>query len=422
MQIKTFAPAIIITLIGFFIAGQFVNPAPPRTITIATGHPGGAYHLFAERYQPLLAAEGITLEILDTAGSVENIRLLEDEAATIDLAFVQGGSTAGRPAVDLVSLGSLYFEPLWVFYRGTSRLERLTDLHGKRVAIGEPGSGTRAVAVTLLEDNFIDTNAGKNFPIGDQAAVDALLAGRVDAAFFVASAQSPLVQSLQHRQDIHLMSFSRATAYARLHPFLSSITLPEGIINLEANIPPEDTTLLAPTANLVAHGNFHPALVSLLLQTAARVHGSGSLFARPGEFPNDQNLVFQLDDDARRYYKHGTPFLQRYLPFWTANLLDRLKVMLVPLLTLLIPLAKIMPPTYRWQVRKKIYRWYRELKALDTEHPEQASTESLRTSLKQLEALEEEVRKVNVPLSYSDELYTLRLHIGLVRTRFTNAL
>lgn len=422
MQIKTFAPAIIITLIGFFIAGQFVNPAPPRTITIATGHPGGAYHLFAERYQPLLAAEGITLEILDTAGSVENIRLLEDEAATIDLAFVQGGSTAGRPAVDLVSLGSLYFEPLWVFYRGTSRLERLTDLHGKRVAIGEPGSGTRAVAVTLLEDNFIDTNAGKNFPIGDQAAVDALLAGRVDAAFFVASAQSPLVQSLQHRQDIHLMSFSRATAYARLHPFLSSITLPEGIINLEANIPPEDTTLLAPTANLVAHGNFHPALVSLLLQTAARVHGSGSLFARPGEFPNDQNLVFQLDDDARRYYKHGTPFLQRYLPFWTANLLDRLKVMLVPLLTLLIPLAKIMPPTYRWRVRKKIYRWYRELKALDTEHPEQASTESLRTSLKQLEALEEEVRKVNVPLSYSDELYTLRLHIGLVRTRFTNAL
>lgn len=422
MQIKTFAPAIIITLIGFFIAGQFVNPAPPRTITIATGHPGGAYHLFAERYQPLLAAEGITLEILDTAGSVENIRLLEDEAAAIDLAFVQGGSTASRPAGDLVSLGSLYFEPLWVFYRGTSRLERLTDLHGKRVAIGEPGSGTRAVAVTLLEDNFIDTNAGKNFPIGDQAAVDALLAGRVDAAFFVASAQSPLVQSLQHRQDIHLMSFSRATAYARLHPFLSSITLPEGIINLQANIPPEDTTLLAPTANLVAHGNFHPALVSLLLQTAARVHGSGSLFARPGEFPNDQNLVFQLDDDARRYYKHGTPFLQRYLPFWTANLLDRLKVMLVPLLTLLIPLAKIMPPTYRWQVRKKIYRWYRELKALDTEHPEQASTESLRTSLKQLEALEEEVRKVNVPLSYSDELYTLRLHIGLVRTRFTNAL
>lgn len=422
MQIKTFAPAIIITLIGFFIAGQFVNPAPPRTITIATGHPGGAYHLFAERYQPLLAAEGITLEILDTAGSVENIRLLEDGAAAIDLAFVQGGSTAGRPAGDLVSLGSLYFEPLWVFYRGTSRLERLTDLHGKRVAIGEPGSGTRAVAVTLLEDNFIDTNAGKNFPIGDQAAVDALLAGRVDAAFFVASAQSPLVQSLQHRQDIHLMSFSRATAYARLHPFLSSITLPEGIINMQANIPPEDTTLLAPTANLVAHGNFHPALVSLLLQTAARVHGSGSLFARPGEFPNDQNLVFQLDDDARRYYKHGTPFLQRYLPFWTANLLDRLKVMLVPLLTLLIPLAKIMPPTYRWQVRKKIYRWYRELKALDTEHPEQASTESLRTSLKQLEALEEEVRKVNVPLSYSDELYTLRLHIGLVRTRFTNAL
>jgi TRAP transporter TAXI family solute receptor len=421
MQIRVFAPAIIITLAGFLIAWQFVNPAPPRTITIAAGHPGGAYHLFAERYRSLLAAEDITLNILDTAGSVENIRLLEDEASTIDLAFIQGGSTAGRQTGDLTSLGSLYFEPLWVFYRGATRLERLTDLHSMRVAIGEPGSGTRALAVTLLEDNAIDTNAGKIFPVGDQAAVDALLAGRVDAAFFVASAQSPLVQSLLQRQDIQLMSFSRAAAYVRLHPFLSGITLPQGIIDLQANIPPEDVTLLAPTANLVVHDDFHPALVSLLLQTAAKVHGNSSLFARPGEFPGDQNLVFTLDADARRYYRHGAPFLQRYLPFWTANLIDRLKIMLVPLLTLLIPLAKIMPPTYRWQARKKIYRWYRELKALDTEHPEQASAEDLQTSIQQLNVLEEEVRKVQVPLSYSDELYTLRMHIGLVRTKLTNA-
>ena len=420
MHFKTLGPAIILALAGCFVAWQFVNPAPPDTITIATGQPGGAYLLFAERYQMLLAKEEITLNILETAGSVENLQLLDNDRDSIDVAFVQGGiaSTAGNP--DLLSLASLYYEPLWVFYRGTDTLTRLTELQSQRIAAGEPGSGTHAVAMTLLEDNLL--NSGDILPMGGQEAADALLSGNVDAAFFVASVQSPLVQQLLRRQDIQLMSFARADAYTRLHRFLSRITLPEGTIDLQQNIPPRDTVLLAATANLVVRDDFHPALVGLLLQAAEDVHGGGSLFDQPGYFPNDQNLEFPLKDGARQYFRHGPSFLQRYLPFWTANLLDRMKIMLIPLLTLLIPLIKIMPPTFRWQARKKVYRWYRELKSLDIVHPEQQPAEVLRTSIQRLDEIEEEARKVTVPLSYSDELYNLRLHIDLVRGKLKKGL
>ena len=420
MQIKTLAPAILLALAGCLVAWQFVNPAPPDTITIATGQPGGAYLLFAERYQAILAREGITLNILETAGSVENLQLLEKDG--VDLAFIQGGTADAANAPELVSLASLYYEPLWIFYSGTDTLTRLTQLQSRRIATGKPGSGTQAVAMALLEDNRLQINPGEVLSVGGQEAAEALVSGKVDAAFFVASVQSPLVQKLLRQQGIQLMSFERADAYTRLHRFLSRITLPEGTIDLQENIPPHDTVLLAATANLVAHSDFHPALVGLILQAAEEVHRAGGLFASPGDFPNDRYLDFPLDDGARRFFKHGPPFLQRYLPFWTANLLDRLKIMLIPLLTLLIPLAKIMPPTYRWQARKKVYRWYRELKSLDFEHPEQLSSEALHTSIQKLDAIEEEVRKVAIPLSYSDELYNLRLHIDLVRGKLKKGL
>ena len=419
--LKTFGPAILITLTGFFVAFQFVNPAPPRTIVIATGAEDGAYALFARRYRELLAADGITLELRSTTGSIENIELLEDETTPVDLAFVQGGTGTLATSGELVALGSIYYEPLWVFYRGEDSVSRLSGLHGKRLAIGEQGSGTRAVTLTLLEDNFIDVQSANILPLGGKAAEQALLQGDIDAAFFVSSPRAPLIQRLLHANTIQLMRFSRATAYTRLHPFLSAITLPEGVIDLQVNIPSQDTVLLAPTANLVVHRDFHPALVSLLLQAANKVHGSGDLFAQPGTFPNPRHLDFPLDDAARHYFDKGTPFLQRYLPFWTANLIDRLKIMLLPLLTLLIPLFKIMPPAYRWQVRKKIYRWYRELQTLDIDHPERAPVNRLNNYLHRLGTIEEDVRKVSVPLSYADELYDLRVHIGLVREKLHSA-
>ena len=415
MHVKTFGPAILVAIAGCFVAWQFVNPAPPDTITLAAGQQGGAYLLFAEQYREILAREGVTLNILETAGSVENLKLLAKDPDEVDLAFVQGGISATTTATDLASLASLYYEPLWVFYRGTESLTRITQLQQKRLAIGEVGSGTQAVALALLQDNLLQADSANVLSIGGKEAVTALTSGKVDVAFFVASVTSPVVQSLLHQQDIQLMSFARADAYTRLHHFLSRIVLPEGIIDLQNNLPPQDITLLAATANLVAHDDFHPALVSLIIQAAEEIHGAGSLFSKPGYFPNDQNLDYPLDKGAERYFKHGPPLLQRYLPFWTANMIDRMKVMLIPLLTLLIPLFKIMPPAYRWQARKKIYRWYRELKSLDLDHSVTHSRKSIGQSLQKLDDIEEEVRKVTVPLSYTDELYNLRLHIDLVR-------
>jgi TRAP transporter TAXI family solute receptor len=415
MRLKTFGPAIALTLIGFLIAWQFVNPAPPHTITIATGQADGAYYLFAERYREILAEASVTLEIRRTAGSLENLRLLE--AGEVDLAFFQGGSGISTADSDITALGSLYYEPLWVFYRHPEVARRLTDFQGKRLATGAAGSGTRELVRTLLEDNRIDSPAENLQALGGKAAARALRQDAADAAFFVASPRSPLIQELLHDKTIRLMSFTRAAAYTDLNHALAAVTLPEGVIDLQANIPPQDVALLASTANLIARDDFHPALVSLLLQAATRVHSGGGLFEKPGEFPNGSHMDFPLNEDARRFYRHGPPLLQRYLPFWTANLVDRMIIMLVPLLTILVPLIKVMPPTYRWQVRRKIYRWYHELHAIDIQHPDQAPAAELAELLQRLDAIEEEVRKVKVPLSYSDELYNLRLHIGMLRNR-----
>jgi len=415
MRLKTFGPAIALTLIGFLIAWQFVNPAPPHTITIATGQADGAYYLFAERYREILAEASVALEIRRTAGSLENLRLLE--AGEVDLAFFQGGSGISTADSDITALGSLYYEPLWVFYRHPEVARRLTDFQGKRLATGAAGSGTRELVRTLLEDNRIDSPADKLQALGGKAAARALRQDAADAAFFVASPRSPLIQELLHDKTIRLMSFTRAAAYTDLNHALAAVTLPEGVIDLQANIPPQDVALLASTANLIARDDFHPALVSLLLQAATRVHSGGGLFEKPGEFPNGSHMDFPLNEDARRFYRHGPPLLQRYLPFWTANLVDRMIIMLVPLLTILVPLVKVMPPTYRWQVRRKIYRWYHELHAIDIQHPDQAPAAELAELLQRLDAIEEEVRKVKVPLSYSDELYNLRLHIGMLRNR-----
>jgi len=415
MRLKTFGPAIALTLIGFLIAWQFVNPAPPHTITIATGQADGAYYLFAERYREILAEASVALEIRRTAGSLENLRLLE--AGEVDLAFFQGGSGISTADSDITALGSLYYEPLWVFYRHPEVARRLTDFQGKRLATGAAGSGTRELVRTLLEDNRIVSPAENLQALGGKAAARALRQDAADAAFFVASPRSPLIQELLHDKTIRLMSFTRAAAYTDLNHALAAVTLPEGVIDLQANIPPQDVALLASTANLIARDDFHPALVSLLLQAATRVHSGGGLFEKPGEFPNGSHMDFPLNEDARRFYRHGPPLLQRYLPFWTANLVDRMIIMLVPLLTILVPLVKVMPPTYRWQVRRKIYRWYHELHAIDIQHPDQAPAAELAELLQRLDAIEEEVRKVKVPLSYSDELYNLRLHIGMLRNR-----
>ena len=410
-----YSPLALLILLGMLWGLAHVKPAPPKRVVIAAGEPGGAYYAHAQAYARQLAREGIHLEVLATRGSVENLALLR--SGTADMALVQGGvmpsdgGTAG-----LVGLGSLYYEPLWLFRRqGLEVTGRLPLLQGLTVSIGPNGSGTQALVKQLLADNGLE-RAAEFLALPSKEAARRLETGALDAAFFVASPRAMLVRELIHSPRAVPLSFERAAAYARRYPYLTTLVLPEGAEDLERNLPAQDVKLLATTAGLVVRESLHPAVVSLMMQILSRVHGGAGWFEQRGQFPNPNHIAFPLHPQAERYYKHGPPFLQRYLPFWLASFLDRIKIMLLPLLGLLLPAFKIVPPLYRWRMRSRIYRWYDKLEDVDTRaaNDPQADPDSLRSVL---DELEREVRDIRVPLAFSDQLYHLRLHIDFVRRR-----
>ncbi len=405
--------------IGFFLAiiiltitYQFVEPAPPYSLTIASGSADGAYYKYAQEYRKHFAKEKIDLTVLKTSGSVENLELLKNGKA--DVAFVQGGIARGKDFPSLRGLASLYLEPLLIFTRKEAGIDSIKKLAGKRVAIGPEGSGTRAIALQVLADNKLNDEDVELLALGGKEAARLLSSGEIDGLFVVTQVETELIHSLFMQNDIELMNLHRAESYSRLHGFLSHIVLPEGVIDMAANIPSEDIHFIAPAATLVIQEDLHPALIDLLMQISSSVHKEGSLFS-DNTFPSPDKLDFPLSKEAGRFYKNGPSFLQRYLPFWAATLADRLKVMLLPLIALILPLAKILPPTYRWRIRSRIYRWYDELHELDNETRKSGSPDVINRSIEQLNAMENEVLQIEVPLSYAEELYNLRLHIDLLR-------
>ncbi|MCW8915199.1 MAG: TAXI family TRAP transporter solute-binding subunit [Magnetovibrio sp.] len=410
--------SVIILIAGFVFAYQFVEPAPPSRITIATGSSSGAYNAFAKRYRDILAEQGISLTVLETAGSIENIDLLNSGKA--DVAFIQGGTGNPDTSPDVVSLGSLYFEPLWVFVRDKHDIQKISDLKDLNIAVGAKGSGTWAITRQLLKLNGVKENGPNIHQLTSTESARVLKAGQVDAAFFVVSAASPLVQDLIRQPNLKLFNFQRAEAYTRQHRYLSNVTLHEGVIDLSANIPNHQVKLLAPAATLAAREDLHPALQTLLVRTAGTVHRAGGIFEEPDQFPSPKYLDYPLSADAQRYFENGPSFLERYLPFWAAVLVDRLKVMLIPLITLMIPLVKIFPPAYRWRIRSRIYRWYKDLIRIEHEVLAAESVITQAQLMEQLTNMRNEVRELNVPLSYSDEVYNLRLHIDQVMRDLEN--
>ena len=410
--LKIYGGALLLTAAAFFFTYQFVQPAPPNTVTIATGRTDGAYYTYAQQFKRELAKENIKLTILETSGSIENIDLLNTRRAQV--AFVQSGVVESADHPELQALGSLYFEPVWVFVRKGDGVEQLNQLDGARIAIGQAGSGTRSVADAILSVNQLDTTNLATFELSGMDAVNAFRQNQLDVIFNVGSHNATSIQAMLNEPDAKLLNFRRAPAYAKRLPYLSSMILPEGVIDLHRNIPPQDIALVSAAATLVAHNDLHPALNDLLLQISARLFSQSTLFSEAGQFPSPAFVDFPIGSEAQRFYKSGAPFLQRYLPFWAATLLDRLKVMLVPLLALLIPLFKILPPTYRWTVRKKIYKWYDEIQIIDQSANELVTENNLEICLANLDRIEDEVRTVEVPLGYAYELYVLRQHIDLL--------
>lgn len=414
-RLAAWGGSAFLALLVLTIAWRFVEPPPPSEIRIAAGNREGAYYHFANRYQALLAEEGITLEVVETAGAVENIERLESAGAAIG--FVQGGVLGGREHPRLEALASLYFEPLWLFYREDSPVSDLADLAAKTVAIGEDRSGTQRLALELLRDNGIDSRTAELYPVGGDYASRQLLDGSVDAAFFIAAPTSPTVRELLRADRIRLLSFRRHLAYRARHRFLSSVTLGEGMFDLAENLPPRDVTLLAPTAALIARKDLHPALVAVIMKVATAVHRDGGLLAENGEFPSARFTELPVRDEARLYLESGPNFLNRYLPFWVASWIDRLKILILPLLTLLLPLFRLAPPLYTWRIRKRIYRWYQVLRDIEHSRPDVSPDTADKSLLERLDDLENEVIEIEVPLGFMDEVYHLRAHIDLMRKR-----
>ena len=412
-KLGVFGPALAILIAGFAVAGNFVQPAPPSTLTIASGGPDGAYYGYAQKFKEILAREGVELKVKVTSGSVQNLDLLR--SGEIDAAFLQSGIAKPRPDDTLISLGSLYFEPLWVFHRARTRIGLLSELRGKTLAIGGVGSGTRRFVEPLLARNGIDRGNTKIVDRGGKPAADALRRGDVDAAFYIASAASPVIRALVQDPAFELLNFERAEAYTRHYLYMSKVILPRGMVSFTEDFPRADKSLLAAAATLVVHDDLHPALRTLLLRASSEIFSGGGFFELPAQFPSVKFVDFPLSDKARRYIEDGPSLLDRYLPYWVADMIVRLSILLLPLVTLMIPLMRIVPPLYKWRMRSRIVRWYKDMVKVE-EQVRNAETAAERdAAFARLEEVDEEVSQVKVPVGYRDMHYTLRFHIDLMR-------
>jgi TRAP transporter TAXI family solute receptor len=422
----TFGPILLVCVAALYLAVRLIQPAPPSTLTIAAGPKGSFFWNSAQKYKDILARNRVTLKVLETQGSLDNLTRLEDPRSDVDVGFVQGGMTKPGSTPDqhehLESLGSVSYVPLAVFYRG-ALVTRLSELKGKRLAIGAEGSGTRVLSLQLLKANGIEPGGDTELlPLAGDEAAKALEDGQIDAVFLTGdSAQPPTMAKLLRTSGIRFMDFSQSEAYARRFPFLTTIEIPMGAFDFAHNLPPRPVHTIAPTAELVARDSLHPALSDLLIEAAREVHSRANLLQKANEFPAPLVHEFRISDNAERYYKSGKSFLYRTLPFWVASLADRVLVVLVPLIVVLIPGLRLVPGLYRWRVKSRIYRWYGALIAIEREAisgPDIAQRDAL---LERIDAIESAVNRMKMPLAFADQFYVLREHIGFVRERLAHA-
>jgi TRAP-type uncharacterized transport system substrate-binding protein len=418
-QVMSMSVILLIALVASMAILLYMNSAAPNTITIASGPNGSVFQTNAEKYKKILAKEGVTLKILPSEGSMDNFKKLSNPKVAVDVGFVLGGEVNGADIDNLVSLGSISYQPLMIFYRGGSK-NLLSDFKGLRLDIGQEGSGTHALALTLLKANGIEPNDGTIFVdivSGDSAR--ALLENRIDAIFVMGdSTSTDLMHELLHTPNIHLFNFTQADGYSRRINYLNKLELPKGSLDFGKDIPAEDIYLIGPTVELIARSSLHPALSDLLLEAAREVHGSPGLFKKRGEFPAPQEHEFRISPDATRYYASGKSFLYRTFPFWIASLIARVLAVVVPVALLLIPALKVAPAIYRWRIESRIHRWYRALLELERDAFKPSVDPKRREELlRHLDHIENTVSKIIVPASFGDLFYGLRGHITFVRER-----
>jgi TRAP-type uncharacterized transport system substrate-binding protein len=412
----TLIVAIIATIAVMTVALFFTERMPPRTVVMATGSEGTAYHVIGQHYARIFARHGVRLKVLATDGSVDNVNLLNDTDSGVNVALVQSGTTDENASPELASLGTLFYEPLWLFMR-KSPTDPLRPLEpGMRISLGTAGSGTYKLARELIVSSGTDLGDMKLFELGENDAGEALMRGELDFVAMSMSPRSSIIQKLLKDPDIITLDWQRADAHVALMPYLSKRTLPRGVADLANDRPARDLNLIATKANLVVRADLHQAIQHLLLEAASEIHGGPGIFNKSGEFPAAEPIDLPLSDIARGYYRNGQPFLQRYLPFWLAALTSRLLVLLIPIVGVVYPLFRLVPAVYGWSMRRRIFRLYGELKFLEaqlaTGNPDERTI-----LIEQLDDLETRANRIRVPIAFSHMLYTLKHHISLVQQR-----
>jgi TRAP-type uncharacterized transport system substrate-binding protein len=423
MAVKDFIrnnwPAITICVTATAIAFSAIvmlRNVPPDKIVIATGGQGGAYYRFGNRYREELAKAGVKVEVRETKGSPDNLALLHDPKSGVSAALIQGGIVGEDDARDLETLGTVFYEPLWLFGKRGVTGKGLGGLRGKTVAVGPDGSGTQKLVLDLLGRHGIDGKVSRLLPLTTAEGRDRLLAGTVDAAFFVASWDAPDVQRLLTEPNIELSGYPLADAYVALAPFLHKVLVPRGLRDLATDQPSADIVLVAPKASLVVRKDLHPAIEFLLLRAARQIHATPGVFQQANEFPADEAIGLSLADAARRFYKQDLPFLYNYLPYWIADLIGKAVFLLIPIIGLLYPMMRFLPTVYDWTIRHRIRRLYGELRLLDDRlKTAGGSRDDIGRIAAELEHLEEQANALKVPVAYANQLYDLRQHIGVVR-------
>jgi TRAP-type uncharacterized transport system substrate-binding protein len=408
----------LVLVVGLvWVAIVALRPFPERSFTMATGPEGSAYAAFGERYRAILAEHGVELTLVPTNGSSDNIARLRDPRSGVSAAFVQAGTTSVAESPGLVSLGTLFREPLWVFCRCNPSGLDLRALLGEHVSIGPAGSATRELTLRLLKLNGIEPGQVRLEGYAPEQAAKALLGGQINAAIIDTAWDSPVVRRLLADRSIGLAGFPRADAYVALLPYLGKVVLPMGVANLAENRPPQDTVLIAPKASLVVRGDLHPALQYLLIDAAMKIHGGPGVFHGEGEFPAPEMIDLPLSDEALHMYRSGPGFLRRHLPFWLAEFVQRLLILVIPLVGIVYPLTTFAPTAWRWQMERRVHRIYRELLSLDMELRRMPAGAPRDELLTRLDDLEGRAARLRLPDSFAAMSYELKQNIRFVQKR-----
>jgi TRAP transporter TAXI family solute receptor len=410
---------LLLAIAAFWLLSRYISPAPPKTLVFTAGASDGAYYKFAQRYKTALAREGITLDVRESKGSVENIQRLKDTKSEVMAGFVQGGlgilsspHDPDAPEYDaLQAIANVAYEPVWLFTRNP-KINDIAQLKGLKVAIGAEGGGTRKVALDLLQASGLKASTEQWLPLGGTAAAKALEDKSIDAVFMVAAPEAASIQLLMHTPNVHIADLTYSPALSRLLPYLQTIQVPQGVFDLQNNIPPKPMTLLSTSANLVVSDSIHPALAYLLLDAAAHVHNVGGALQRPSDFPHIKDTDYPVADEAKRYFANGKPFLQRYMPFWAANFVQRLLLILIPLFAVVLPIVKLYPELQKFMQERKLFRLYGQLKLLEIDIKAKRDLAVLPAKLDAINTTIDETKFAKI---FTDRVYTLRQHVEFVR-------